>query len=299
MIHSETRSFKTILRNFCFLFAAVHFWIIPSIANNESVRFAEKANLALRRTAHHLLIANGDTLSTIPPVKQLDANTFSIRMEHVLDYAKLPGLLQESLKMQDITSGYNVAVLDCDKGELRLGYNFLELNQKDGVACQKRTNEGQCYQLQVSFIPQKQEANSGGQNWFMLSLGGALAGLGLIAWNKSRHRKIMEPTLETLISPKLEFSKSYLDIQNQTLVSGNIVQQLTFRETKLLSLFARHTNQVLERDMILKSVWEDEGVTVGRSIDVFVSRLRKMLANDPYVKITAIHGVGYKMEVHS
>ncbi|MEO6288030.1 MAG: winged helix-turn-helix domain-containing protein [Dyadobacter sp.] len=299
MIQSETRGFNTILRNLCFLFAAAHFWIAPSVANNESVRFAEKANLALRRTAHHLLIANGDTVSTIPPVKQLDANTFSIRMEHVLDYAKLPGLLQESLQMQDIISGYNVTVLDCDKGELQLGYNFLELNQKGGVACQDRAHEGQCYQLQVSFIPQKQEAKTGGQNWFMLSLGGALAGLGLIAWNKSRPKKIAEQVPDALISPKLEFSKSYLDIQNQTLVSGDFVQQLTFRETKLLSLFARHTNQILERDTILKSVWEDEGVTVGRSIDVFVSRLRKMLANDPYVKITAIHGVGYKMEVHS
>jgi DNA-binding winged helix-turn-helix (wHTH) protein len=299
MIHSETRGFKTILKNLCFLVLAIYLPVNPSVANNESVRFAEKANLALRRTAHHLLIANGDTLSTIPPVTQLDAHTFSIRMEHVLDYAKLPGLLQESLKMQDITSGYNVTVLDCDKGELQLGYNFLELNQKGGVTCGHRAHQGQCYQLQVSFIPQKQEAKGGLQNWFMLSLGGALAALGLVAWNKSRQTKIAERAPDALISPKLEFSKSYLDIQNQTLVSGNIVQQLTFRETKLLSLFARHTNQILERDTILKSVWEDEGVTVGRSIDVFVSRLRKMLANDPYVKITAIHGIGYKMEVHS
>ena len=97
----------------------------------------------------------------------------------------------------------------------------------------------------------------------------------------------------------MTFGNSWLDTANQTLHNSATTQTLTFREAKLLALFARNVNHVLERDAILKSVWEDEGVTVGRSVDVFVSRLRKMLAADPQVKITAIHGVGYKMEVHS
>ena len=88
-----------------------------------------------------------------------------------------------------------------------------------------------------------------------------------------------------------------MDLENQMLYSANTQHNLTFREAKLLHLFIKHPNQVLERDFILKSVWEDEGVTVGRSIDVFVSRLRKLLQEDASLKIVAVHGVGYRLEV--
>ena len=71
---------------------------------------------------------------------------------------------------------------------------------------------------------------------------------------------------------------------------------LTFRETKLLRLFATNPDRLLERDVILRQVWADEGVLVGRSVDVFVSRLRKKLAADPSVGIAAVHGVGYRLE---
>lgn len=71
---------------------------------------------------------------------------------------------------------------------------------------------------------------------------------------------------------------------------------MTFRETKLLRLFASSPDQLLEREFILNQVWADEGVLVGRSIDVFVSRLRKKIAADPSIGIVAIHGVGYRLE---
>jgi len=73
---------------------------------------------------------------------------------------------------------------------------------------------------------------------------------------------------------------------------------LTYREAKLLNLFVLHQNQVLERSFILENVWADEGILVGRSIDMFVSRLRKLLRNDERIQLLAVHGVGYKMEVN-
>jgi hypothetical protein len=273
-----------------------------TVANSDNFRFAEKANLALRRTAHLLLIKNGDSLSTIPPVKQIDASTFSIKMEHVFDYEQLPELLKQSLQMQHIERGYNVTVLKCGNGEVQLGYNFLDLNQKDGVACAGRTQEQGCYQLQVSFISENNKAKTASGNWWLLPFGSALAGLGFMVWNKTRHKKAsmpIPPAANIGMHTRTRLGSSLFDITNQTLVSGDATHQLTFREAKLLALFAKNPNKVLDRDFILKSVWEDEGVIVGRSVDVFVSRLRKMLANEPAVKITAVHGVGYKMEVFS
>jgi DNA-binding response OmpR family regulator len=72
---------------------------------------------------------------------------------------------------------------------------------------------------------------------------------------------------------------------------------LTFRENKLLLYFANHPNQVLEREEILANVWGDEGLIVGRSLDVFVSRLRKILKNDTTLQLKNIHGIGYRLEI--
>jgi two-component system OmpR family response regulator len=89
------------------------------------------------------------------------------------------------------------------------------------------------------------------------------------------------------------------DFTNQQIKSEKGIQELTHKEAKLLKLFCINQNQVISRDTIQKAIWEDEGYFVGRSMDVFISRLRKLLKDDPRVMITNVHGVGYKFEVRS
>lgn len=294
-----TEYFKAIFKGF--LLATYICAACPVMANSDAVRFSENVNLSLRRTVDLLLRANGDSLSQIPPVKQVDANTFSVQMEHMFDYDKLPETLQRSFDSYHIDRPYSVAVLNCETGEVSLGYQFFDLNQPGGVPCRGRSREEGCYILQVRFTPEAAKPQAAGNTWLLITVGGTLAGLGFITWTRSRHKKRPDAEPQEAAAPhsRIAFGNSWLDTTNQALYNGQSTQTLTFREAKLLTLFVRNINQVLDRDAILKSVWEDEGVTVGRSVDVFVSRLRKMLAADPQVKITAIHGVGYKMEVHS
>ncbi|MET7254314.1 winged helix-turn-helix domain-containing protein [Dyadobacter fermentans] len=291
------RYFKAIFRGF--LLVACVCAAGSVMANSDAVRFSENVNLSLRRTVDLLLRTNGDSLSQIPPVKQIDANTFSVQMAHMFDYDKLPETLQRSFDSYHIDRPYSVAVLNCETGEVSLGYQFFDLNQPGGVPCRGRSREAGCYTLQVRFTPEAAKPQAAGNNWLLITVGGTLAGLGFIAWTRSRHKKRPETEPQEALHSRIAFGNSWLDTANQALYNSQSTQTLTFREAKLLALFVRNINQVLERDAILKSVWEDEGVTVGRSVDVFVSRLRKMLAADPQIKITAIHGVGYKMEVHS
>lgn len=292
------RYLKAIFRRF--LLVTFVFTGCLVMANSDAVRFSENVNLSLRRTVDLMLRGNGDSLSQIPPVKQTDANTFSVKMDHMFDYDKLPETLQRSFDSYHIDRPYSVAVLNCETGEVSLGYQFFDLNQPGGVPCRGRSREAGCYLLQVRFIPEVVQPQAAGNAWLLITVGGTLAGLGFIAW-RSRHKKTPEtvPQNAPVSHSRITFGNSWLDTTNQSLFNSQSTLTLTFREAKLLSLFVRNINQVLERDAILKSVWEDEGVTVGRSVDVFVSRLRKMLAADPQVRITAIHGVGYKMEVHS
>ncbi|WP_159473178.1 winged helix-turn-helix domain-containing protein [Dyadobacter sp. 3J3] len=265
--------------------------------NNDSVRFSEKVNLALRRTAHLLLVENGDSTSRITPVQQQDANTFVVQIDKLFDYDKLPDLLQKSLKIHGIDRGYDVSVLGCESSMITLGYNYKDLNQKEGIPCSGRKLEAGFYTLKVRFYPETNTASATG-NWWILPVGSLLAGLGFIVWKRSKKEEIADDNNpKNDVNDKINFGNSSLDMTNLILVSEQKIYNLTYREAKLLNLFTNNKNKVLERDFILKSVWEDEGIVVGRSVDVFVSRLRKMLAEDLHIKISAVHGVGYRLEV--
>lgn len=93
------------------------------------------------------------------------------------------------------------------------------------------------------------------------------------------------------------FSSFVFDADNQLLEVESKSFELTYRESKLLDLFCRNANQLLARELIHQYVWGEEGLIVGRSLDVFVSRLRKFFKEEKAVKIASVHGVGYRLEI--
>jgi len=86
-------------------------------------------------------------------------------------------------------------------------------------------------------------------------------------------------------------SKNYLVFNDVEKIS------LTQRESDLLKLFLDNKNVVLKREAILKSLWGDDDYFMGRSLDVFISRLRKILANEKGIAIENLHGIGFKFSV--
>ena len=94
----------------------------------------------------------------------------------------------------------------------------------------------------------------------------------------------------------LKARRSTLDLRNLLLNANGMVTQLTYKEAKLLEMFFRHRDTLIERELFLKTVWEEDGFFVARSMDVFISRLRKYLHQDPDLKIENIRGIGYIMK---
>jgi DNA-binding response OmpR family regulator len=72
---------------------------------------------------------------------------------------------------------------------------------------------------------------------------------------------------------------------------------LTQKEAEVFQLLCKHKNRVLKREEILKTVWGSDDYFLGRSMDVFISKLRKYLKDDPAVQIVNYHGVGFRLEV--
>jgi DNA-binding response OmpR family regulator len=89
------------------------------------------------------------------------------------------------------------------------------------------------------------------------------------------------------------------DTENLTLTLDGKVQSLTKKEAQILKLLFKFKNQVLPREVILNTVWGQDDYFVGRSLDVFITKLRKYLKADESIVILNIHGVGFKLELHS
>lgn len=87
------------------------------------------------------------------------------------------------------------------------------------------------------------------------------------------------------------------DHSNLTLKLGQESATLTRKEADLLLLLARHKNQLLTREFTLKTIWGTDDYFIGRSMDVFITKLRKHLKGDPSIAITNVHGVGFRLEV--
>jgi DNA-binding response OmpR family regulator len=85
------------------------------------------------------------------------------------------------------------------------------------------------------------------------------------------------------------------DSKRQLLTFQDHQINLTTKESELLDLLFRHKNEILERNYALKSIWIDDNYFNARSMDVYITRLRKYLKKDPSVKILNIHGRGYRL----
>lgn len=89
--------------------------------------------------------------------------------------------------------------------------------------------------------------------------------------------------------------KFTFDTQKQLLSAGEKQTKLTTKENELLALLCSHANEILQRDFALKTIWIDDNYFNARSMDVYITKLRKHLKDDPQIEIINIHGKGYKL----
>lgn len=92
-----------------------------------------------------------------------------------------------------------------------------------------------------------------------------------------------------------QLGKYFFDTQQQTLTIDGKVTRLTTKESELLALLCANSNQTLERNHALKSIWIDDNYFNARSMDVYITKLRKLLKGDPQLEIKNVHGKGYRL----
>jgi DNA-binding winged helix-turn-helix (wHTH) protein len=274
-----------------FLILLVSFSVLASTVSG-SDEFSNKVNLALRQTGDALLLHEGDSTSVVPPIAQNGANEYVLEMNDGFNYKELPYFLERAFKDYGIDQPYQLMVRSCETGALVLGFNRAAI-ERDSVACRDRSQDIHCAMIHIQFSPQesKEEKSFAGLAWLLIPV----AGLGGIFLFRKKETHLQDEVIEE----GMKLGSYRFNSKNQKLSIGDQEFDLTFRESKLLNHFAVHANEVLNRDDIMAAVWEDEGIVVGRSLDVFISRLRKILKADSSISIKTVHGVGYRLEIQN
>lgn len=96
---------------------------------------------------------------------------------------------------------------------------------------------------------------------------------------------------------RFQLGRFVFDIQRQVLILDDVQTKLTTKESELLTMLCVHVNDVLERDLALKTIWMDDNYFNARSMDVYITKLRKLLKDDPTIEINNVHGRGYRLIV--
>ena len=110
--------------------------------------------------------------------------------------------------------------------------------------------------------------------------------------NRTNHFPEVKKDVKTVMVGKYEF-----DQMNQVLKFKNRCQRLTLKECNIMGLLCRSKNNIVKREELMLNIWGDSDYYTGRSLDVFISKLRSYLKEDESIKITTIPTVGYILEV--
>jgi len=263
-----------------------------------TVQEEQHLKVALRMIGHKLLHSLGDSTSRVLPVKQQNGQYIvPINTDFQFEPSELVALIEQVAKSIDFPAHYIVEVEACASEEIVYAYEIGMQAATDIVPCKGRVVPKACYHLLFTFPGLTHPVSKAEAGTESLLKKGSLLLTGLLL--------LIVPLLfiSKLLSGNRELTeREYIgrfafDRKAMQLSWEGETIELTAKEFELLTLLLAHSNETLEREVLLENVWGDEGNYVGRTLDVFISRLRKKLEADPAVRIANIRGVGYKLVI--
>lgn len=252
-----------------------------------------RREVLLRRIGDEILTQSGDHKSRVLPVKKIAENEYQISFEKELTFQpdSLVNTTRRLLAQAPLASDYVVNVVNCGSNSVAYGYAISKNKKDDIIACKGRVQPRGCYMINIKFKPAG--INTAKTGYLLGSLP-FLAFAGFVFFKSLKPRKALPVSQNSGI---LTLGPVLFDARAQQLTINKNTIDLTGTETRLLLIFALSPNQVIERSRLQKEIWEDDGVIVGRSLDMFISKLRKKLEQSPNINIVVVRGKGYKLEV--
>lgn len=276
------------------------FYVLSASQLNDTNFEEAKEIIIMRKIGHEVLLHSGDSTSRVLPVKHIAENKYQIRFASRFTFKpdSLVKIIHRTIEANQLPSDYIVNVIECASNEMIFGYAILKTEQKNIVPCRGRQQPKGWYIINISF----HNASLLGLPKKYVTAGISLLALGLVfSGVKIYHKKkcISDKGDKSFQDNFIRIGKYDFYNDKQYLMINSEQVELTHKESKLLYIFATAPNEIIDRNRLQKEIWEDEGIIVGRSLDVFISKLRKKLEDDSTVKLVNIHGKGYKLEISS
>jgi len=277
------------------------FLTVYAKSDTDNTKQKDRFPTVMRRIGHQLLLSAGDSQSRVLPVKQLADMSYRVQFENQLSLepGSLIRIISDNTKSYSLPDDYTVNVLDCSDQQIVYSFVMSAIDSNMIVSCLGRTLPKNCYYIDINFSG----SLSSGSHTTSLVLGGGLVllFLPLTLYLYKRGRKAVPVLNENAVAddqtPRIQLGAYLFDIDQRQLTAFGEMIQLTDKEGKLLTVLSATPNMLIDRDFLQKEIWEKEGVIVTRSLDMFISRLRKKLEKDPGIKIVNVHGKGYKLEI--
>lgn len=266
-----------------------------------------RIGVTMRMIGHQVLLSSGDSTTRVMPI-QKDGDRYQIRFESEFEFdpSDLVSAINSAMTTTGFANHYLVEVETCDSSIVVYSYEVGNTKNSSVIPCGPRHQPTGCYSLFVTLFDSatsttaaaidQSEINGGSEGndkfsssaipyWaapFLLFLV-----LALYLW-KNRSRPKHDANAIAIGAYRFDPMSMALQYEDQTI-------ELTGKESELLYLLYSSANTTVERELILKKVWGDDGDYIGRTLDVFISLLHKKLEADSTVKILNIRGVGYKL----
>ena len=279
-----------------------------SITGNNDFDFARR-EILLRRLGHEILLQSGDSTSRVLPIKKIAENEYQLSFEKAFTFRpeSLVNTTQRLLVKDPLTSDYVVNVVNCANASVTYGYAISKNKKNDIITCIGRKQPVACYMINIKFKP---AGIVTAKNGYFLGGLAVLAFVGFIFFKPVKPQNILPENqsnkpeeqfagLQNQSDSTFTLGSMSFNAETRKLAINEQTIDLTKTETRVLRIFALSPNEAIERSRLQKEIWEDEGVIVGRSLDMFISKLRKKLEPDPTIRIVVIRGKGYKLEINA
>lgn len=249
--------------------------------------------VVLRDIGHQLLLTAKDSTSRVLPIKKINENTYQVSFQNSFGFISdsLINIVEREFQKTAPATDYIVRLKNCEQKESVLAF---EINGKTGnlTPCRGRKLDVGCYFIEIDLL-KKNQFNALWLSLLIIPFGFA----GFYVTDKFRKKEEKE-TIPADNTDYISLGSFKFYADNNVLTSGNNTITLSDKETKALQIFAKNINQVVEREKLMKEIWEDNGIVViSKNVDVLVSKLRKKLSDDNAIKFINVPGKGYKFVV--
>ncbi len=293
------------VRHFFLVLGSILIFSSATLYATEAEIQEKRMRVAMRKIGHEVLMHLGDCESRVLPIQHLDKQyKISFEAEFGFDPGDLAAIIRPIMEESKAVNHYLVEVEQCATKEVVHSFEVGIWHNPQLLACSGRVQPQDCYNILVNILdhynlvrqtPVVTQSSDDSPlsfpelNFTAFSIIPLLLLIGFTGYFlQKKHRTVSDPNLHSIGS----FS---FDKRTGMLSRGDQQVELSNKESELLALLYSSANGIVRREVILQRVWEDEGDYVGRTLDVFISKLRKKLEGDPSVKIVNVRGVGYKL----